>query len=36
VHRTLHLTGARAALDAVARATLGVGLDEIERALPKK
>jgi hypothetical protein len=36
VHRTLHLTGTRAALDAIARATLGVGLDEIERALPKK
>ena len=36
VHRTLHLTGARAALDAIARATLGVGLDEIERALSKK
>jgi hypothetical protein len=35
-HRTLHLTGARAALDAIARATLGAGLDEIERALPKK
>jgi hypothetical protein len=36
VHRTLHLTGTRAALDAVARVVLGVGLDEIERALPKK
>ena len=36
VHRTLHLTGTPAALDAIARATLGVGLDEIERALPKK
>ena len=36
VHRTLHLTGTRAALDAIARATLGAGLDEIERALPKK
>jgi hypothetical protein len=36
VHRTLHLTGTRTALDAIARATLGVGLDEIERALPKK
>jgi hypothetical protein len=29
-HRTLHLTGPRGALDAVARRTLGVGLDEIE------
>jgi hypothetical protein len=36
VHRTLHLTGTRAALDAIARATLGVSLDEIERALPKQ
>ena len=35
VHRTLHLTGTRTALDAIARAMLGVGLDEIERALPK-
>ena len=34
VHRTLHLTGTRGALDAVARAALGVSLDEIERALP--
>lgn len=30
VHRTLHLEGPRAALDAVARRQLGVGLDEIE------
>ncbi len=36
VHRTLHLTGTRTALGAIARATLGVGLDDIERALPKK
>jgi len=35
VHRTLHLTGTRAALDAIARAMLGAGLEEIERALPK-
>ena len=36
VHRTLHLTGSRPALDAIARATLGVGLDEIASALPKR
>jgi hypothetical protein len=30
IHRTLHLQGGRPALDAVARATLGVGLDTIE------
>jgi hypothetical protein len=36
VHRTLHLTGTRQALDKIARAALGVGLDEIEHALPKK
>lgn len=32
VHRTFHLTGDRAALDAIARAHLGVGLDAIEGA----
>jgi len=32
-HRTVHLVGPRAALDAVARAELGVDLDAIERAL---
>jgi hypothetical protein len=31
-HRTIHLTGARAGLDAVARKALGVGLDRIEAA----
>jgi hypothetical protein len=31
---TLHLTGPRAALDAIARAVLGVSLDEVETALP--
>lgn len=31
VHRTIHLTGPRAQLDAIARATLGVSLDEIGR-----
>jgi hypothetical protein len=36
VHRTLHLTGTRQALDKIARAALGVGLDEIENALPQK
>ena len=35
VHRTLHLTGSKDALDAIARATLGVGLAEIVIALPK-
>jgi hypothetical protein len=35
VHRTLHLTGSKDALDAIARATLGVGLAEIANALPK-
>jgi hypothetical protein len=33
VHRTLHLSGPEAALDAVARATLGVSLDTIKTAL---
>lgn len=32
-HRTIHLRGERAALDAVARAKLGVSLDEITSAL---
>lgn len=31
---TLHLTGPREALDTIARKNLGVGLDEIEKALP--
>jgi hypothetical protein len=35
VHRTLHLTGSKEALDAIARATLGVSLAEITSALPK-
>jgi hypothetical protein len=35
VHRTLHLVGSKAALDAVAKATLGVSLAEITSALPK-
>jgi hypothetical protein len=35
VHRTLHLTGSRDALDAAARAKLGVSLAEITSALPK-
>ncbi len=34
VHRTLHVQGERAALDALARAVLGVPLDAIEHALP--
>jgi len=36
VHRTLHLTGSKESLDAVARATLGVSLAEIANALPRK
>ncbi len=36
VHTTMHFQGPRAALDGIARAALGVGLDEIEKALPKK
>lgn len=31
---TIHLTGPRASLDAIARHSLGVGLDDIEKALP--
>lgn len=31
---TVHLTGDRAALDAIARRTMGAGLDTIEKALP--
>lgn len=31
-HRTFHFTGSRASLDALAKATLGVGLDQIEKA----
>jgi hypothetical protein len=34
VHRTMHLTAPRAELDAIARAALGVTLDQIERAFP--
>jgi len=34
VHRTLHLTGPQDALDAVARATLGVSVSDITNALP--
>lgn len=35
VHRTIHLTGPETQLDAIARATLGVSLQEITTALPK-
>ncbi len=35
VHRTLHLTGPEAVLDAVARTVLGISLDEIKTALKK-
>jgi hypothetical protein len=34
VHRTVHLTGPRAAVDAIAKSALGVTLAEIERAFP--
>jgi hypothetical protein len=34
VHRTLHLTGDRAALSGVAQRALGVSLEQIERAFP--
>ncbi len=34
VSRTIHFTGDRKALDAIARRVLSAGLDEIERALP--
>jgi len=34
VQTTLHLTGPREALDAIAKAVLGVSLDEVESALP--
>ena len=34
VHRTVHLTGPQASLDAVAKSTLGVTLAEIEAAFP--
>jgi hypothetical protein len=36
VHRTIHLSGSKPALDAVARATLGVSLDEIEGAFKNR
>jgi hypothetical protein len=32
IHRTLHITGPETALDAIAKATLGVGLAEIQTA----
>lgn len=35
IHRTVHLAGAEASLDAVSRATLGVSLVEIQNALKK-
>jgi hypothetical protein len=35
VHRTFHLSGDETSLDAVARATFGVSLQEIQGALPK-
>jgi len=35
VHRTMHFQGAREGLQRIAKATLKLGLDEIENALPK-
>jgi len=34
IHRTIHLSGPEAELDAIARAALGVSLDQIKTALP--
>jgi hypothetical protein len=36
VHTTVHFQGPKNALDEIARKTLGAGLEEIEKALPKK
>jgi hypothetical protein len=36
VHTTIHVMGPEKALDEIARKTLGVGIDEIRTALPKK
>ena len=36
IHRTFHLSGPEPALDRVARATLGVSLDQIKAAFPKQ
>jgi Family of unknown function (DUF6786) len=36
VHTTMHFQGSKKALDEIARKALGVGIDEIEKALPKK
>jgi len=36
VHRTLHLAGPEKDLDPIARALLGVSLEEITKALPKR
>jgi hypothetical protein len=33
VHTTMHFTGPEKALDGIARKALGVGLDEIKKAL---
>lgn len=35
VHRTIHLTGAESALDAIARSIFGISLAEIKSALPR-
>jgi hypothetical protein len=34
IQRTMHFQGDRAGLEAMARACLGVGLDDVEKALP--
>jgi hypothetical protein len=36
VHRTIHLAGAEKDLDPIARSVLGVSLEEIKKALPKR
>ena len=34
-HRTFHIQGEEKDLNAIAKATLGVSLDEIKKAIPK-
>jgi hypothetical protein len=36
VHRTLHIQGPKASLDAIAKAKLGVGLDDVERVFARQ
>jgi hypothetical protein len=35
IHRTIHLSGTEVDLDGIARATLGVSLEEINKGLPR-